>query len=100
MPRVCIFLVLAFLAGCAPFPQLDLAISAEAKKSAYPGLEPVDELLTRSAPPTDADPSAEIEALLNRAKLLKARAKILRQTDIITAETQAEMKAAFGRLNP
>lgn len=100
MLRICIFLVLAVLTGCAPFPQLDAAISTEAKESAYPGLEPVDELLTRSAPTTDADPSAEIEALLNRAKLLKARAKILRQTEIITAETQAEMKSAYSRLNP
>ncbi len=43
--------------------------------------------------------SAEaIDDLRNRARLLNARAQILRRTVLIDSDAQARMKAAFNRL--
>ena len=99
MPRSCLLILLALVAACARFPELDNAISAEARQSPYPRLEPVDELLAEAAPSADRDAAAEIEDLRARALLLKARAIILRRTTVIDPESQAQMKAAFDRLS-
>lgn len=100
MPRHFPLLLSTLLVGCVPFPQLNDAISPEARRASYPVLQPVDELLARAAYPADQDSAAAIAALQARADLLKARARILRQTDVIDSASQDAMKAAFARLNP
>ena len=99
MPRSCLLILLALVAACARFPELDNAISAEARQSPYPRLEPVDELLAEAAPSSDRDAAAEIENLRARGRLLTARAIILRRTEVVDPESQARMKAAFDRLS-
>lgn len=99
MPRTSILLLLAVVAACARFPELDDAISTEARQSDYPRLEPVDGLLATASRSTDQDPQAEIKEVQARARLLKARAVILRRTTIIDPDSQAQMKAAFDRLS-
>ncbi|MGB5557384.1 MAG: hypothetical protein WBN04_05160 [Paracoccaceae bacterium] len=98
MARFVQSLAFLMLAACAQFPQLEGAISDQARQSAYPGLEPVDELLARAQDPTSRDTAAEIADMQNRARLLRARAQALRQTAVIDADAQARMKAAYNRL--
>ncbi len=98
MPRLSLLLVLCVLCGCVPSPQLDEAISEEARRADYPGFQPVDDLLAQAAAPEGPNSAAAIAALLDRATLLKARARILRQTAIVDDASQARMKAAYDRL--
>jgi len=98
MPRFRFCIFFAFLVACEDFPQLDEAISDRARQSAYPSLEPVDELLPQAEDASNREAAAEIENPQDRAKLLKARAKVLRRTYIIDPDAQARMKAAFDRL--
>lgn len=100
MQRFCFLFVLVLLSGCDPFPNLDDSISDQARQTSYPGLDPVDRLLAGAARQTQDDPATEIAALHDRARLLKARAAILRKTDIISPQAQTDMKAAYQRLNP
>lgn len=98
MPRFRLSLCLALLAACEQFPQLDQAISDQARQSGYPDLAPVDELLARADDSARQDQAAEIEALRIRARLLQARAQLLRRTDVIDSDSQDRMKAGFERL--
>ena len=98
MARFVQSLAFLILAACAQFPQLEEAISDQARQSAYPGLEPVDELLAQAEDPTGRDTAAEIADMQNRARLRNARARALRQTAVIDAAAQARMKAAYDRL--
>lgn len=98
MPRFRLSLCLALLAACEQFPQLDEAISDQARQSGYPDLAPVDELLARADDSARQDQAAEIEALRTRARLLQARAQLLRRTDVIDSDSQDRMKAGFERL--
>lgn len=98
MTRLHFILVFAVLVGCTDFPQLDSAISDQARQSGYPALEPVDALLARADDPAADDSAEAIDDLRNRARLLNARAQILRRTVLIDSDAQARMKAAFNRL--
>ncbi len=74
---ICIFLAVATLAaGCATFPELDAAVSPEARRAAYPVLIPTQPVLDRRA---DVRVTPETgEALERRAANLRARARLLR----------------------
>lgn len=65
-------LAAAALAACASFPQLDAAISPEARRAPYPELVPSERLLARrdEGRLTEADGAA----LQSRAEGLRARA--------------------------
>jgi len=72
--------VVLALAGCAPFPQLDAAISDAARQADYPVLIPAEGLLARRG---DGRLTAETGAdLLRRANNLRARAALLRRASI------------------
>ena len=68
-----LFLGLAALAACAPFPALD-AVSPD--RAAPPQLLPIDELLAQAGAPTP-DPGPGLAA---RAAALKARAAAIAAT--------------------
>lgn len=70
-------LVLAALAGCADFPDLDDKVEPEARSAPFPALIPLDGLALEAAPP--ADPEATAADLKARAIALRARAVRLRQ---------------------
>ncbi len=71
MPPARFLLLAALLAGCAEFPQLDAAISPEARRAPFPTLVPLNEVLDRRG---DARlTGAEAGPLKARADRLKAR---------------------------
>lgn len=98
MLRIHSILVFALLLGCTGFPELDGAISEQARRSDYPALDPVDDLLARADDPDSDESAAAIEDLRDRARLLRARARILRRTEVVDSDAQARMTSAFERL--
>ncbi len=98
MPRLLLIPVFAILLGCTAFPELDDAISDQARLSGYPTLAPFDDLMARAGDPAANTSTEEIEALRSRARLLNARARILRRTEVVDSDAQLRMKAAFDRL--
>jgi len=68
------------LAGCAQFPDLDAAISAEARRAGYPALIPAEGLLARRGDVRLTEETGRI--LMQRAANLRARAAILRRISI------------------
>jgi len=96
LPSVVLSLAAALLiAGCASFPELDAAISPEARQAGYPTLVPVGGVLARRdaariAPETEA-------ALLARAANLRARARLLRGV-VVEEETRLRLAARLRRL--
>lgn len=67
------------VAACTQFPELDAAVSEEAKNAPPPDFRPSDELLAAAARP-EAEPDVETdEELAARAAALQARAARLRQ---------------------
>lgn len=92
------YLALAFcvsLAACAEFPELDAALSEEARSAPYPILLPVEELNARiDAPRIEPETAAGIEA---RVAALKARAQRLRGT-VLDSPTRARMQAGVNQI--
>jgi len=73
-------LCLASVTACAEFPELDTAISAEARRAPFPELVPIGPILERR---NDArTDGTEAEALEARAAALRARARLLRGATI------------------
>ena len=74
----CLFLlaapVLAALAGCTQFPELDQATNPAAFQAPYPSLLPFEALQASTALPAAVDPAA---ALAARVAALRARAAAL-----------------------
>lgn len=66
--------LLILLAACAPFPALKGTISDIARDAPYPQLTPL--------PVLDPDGNGDDPALQARIDTLKARAAVLRETDI------------------
>lgn len=62
--------------GCTQFPDLDAAISPEARRAGYPQLVPVSDLLSRRNAARTTGNEADI--LRARAAALRARAALLR----------------------
>ncbi len=90
---VCALVFLTFLGACTDFPQLDAAISEDAKNAAYPNLVPADELLakrqdSRITPQTGPD-------LIARADRLRARAGLIRGIETVDEATRIRLR---GRL--
>lgn len=75
------FAALTGLSACAKFPELDAAISDEAKAADYPNLVPASQIAKRR---TDGRLKADEGAqLLARAERLRKRGEILRGLPVI-----------------
>lgn len=84
-----------FLAGCAEFPELDAAITPEARRAAYPELVPIGEVLDRrKLARTTGREAGMLEA---RAENLRRRAAMLRGITI-DEETRLRLSPGLDRL--
>lgn len=78
-------LLLAAVAGCTPFPDLDFTQTAALEAAPYPTLVPIEPILASvDAAPTDA--ATETAALNARVAGLRARANRLRGSVLSGAE--------------
>ncbi len=66
----------AVLSGCTRFPELDAAITPEARRADYPVLVPIGEVLERRE--LARSTGREGENVAARAAALRARARLLR----------------------
>lgn len=87
---VCALVFLTFLGACTDFPQLDAAVSEDAKNAAYPNLVPADTLLEkrqggRITPQTGPD-------LIARADRLRARASLIRGIETVDEATRIRLR--------
>lgn len=83
------------LVACTEFPELDAALSVEARAAPYPMLLPVEELKARVDAPRIAPKTASgIEA---RVAALRARAARLRGT-VLDSPTRARMQAGINQI--
>ncbi len=74
---ICIFLTGANLAaGCTSFPELDAAVSPDARRAEYPVLTPTQPILDRRLDVRLTEETGE--ELERRAANLQARARLLR----------------------
>ena len=87
---------MALLGGCAQFPQLDAAISAEARRAEYPELIPAQGLLDRRE--TGRITAETGPDLLARADRLRARARILRRITVVDEATRIRLRDRLRRL--
>ena len=86
-------LVLAALAGCARFPQLDEVISAQARAADYPALVASDSVgFAEDA----SDDDAGTAALAARVARLRARARAMR-APVVDKQTRVRMHNALAR---
>lgn len=88
-------LAAALLSACTDFPQLDAAISAEARRADYPALVPANDLLGKRSDGTITEATGL--ALQARATNLQARARLLRGQPI-DEETRLLLRARLRRL--
>ncbi|MDJ0827259.1 MAG: hypothetical protein QNJ16_17345 [Rhodobacter sp.] len=97
MQPVHTIVLLAALAmpACTTFPDLDAAVSPEARRAEYPELIPAEGLLGRRGDGRLTEQDAE--DLLNRAANLTARARLLRGAPI-DEETRLRLSARLRRL--
>ncbi|MDJ0630027.1 MAG: hypothetical protein QNJ44_17345 [Rhodobacter sp.] len=94
MPLIALIAALT-LPACATFPDLDAAISPEARRAEYPELIPAEGLLGRRSDGRVTEQDAEI--LMARAANLRARAALLRGAPI-DEETRLRLAARLRRL--
>lgn len=89
-------LVLALTASaCADYPQLEAAVSPQARAADYPAILPLGALLARqSAATTAIDLAGPLPA---RAAALRRRARALSAAPVVDAATRARMQAALAR---
>ncbi|CUH81456.1 hypothetical protein [Tropicibacter naphthalenivorans] len=78
--------LLAGLAGCTQFPELDAVQTPGIENAAYPDLVPLDDLLNASAPSVTPEMAAGLEA---RAAGLRARAARLQRTSVAQPRSTA-----------
>jgi hypothetical protein len=67
--------LLSLVAGCAQFPEVEQATSADIEAAPYPALVPVEEVLDEDAPRLDDTSEAVLQGSVDR---LKRRAADLR----------------------
>jgi len=89
---------LAVLSACADFPQLDSAVSADARNAPYPTMQPIDDLLGISIDADTDELDAATKSLRARATALKRRAAALRRP-VISAALKRRMAQAVERHN-
>jgi len=90
-----LLLLAALAAGCAEFPDLDAAITPQARAAPYPRIAPLSEVLAGLPEGGPADPGAE--ALAARAAALKARAARLARIDVVDTPTERRFDATLSR---
>ena len=91
-----ILVIAALFAGCTQFPELDAAVSEEAKAADYLDLVPSEQLLNRQH---ESRLSATTgNSLLARAERLQARARILRSITAVNDETRLRIADRLRRL--
>jgi hypothetical protein len=97
VPRVLIVFVFltGLLASCISVPELDAAISDDARFNAYPKLIQLDGMLAVATEGKEASLAAS-KNLVARAKNLKRRAKRLRKP-VVDRRTRRRMAAALRR---
>lgn len=83
------------LSACAEFPELDAALSDEARAAPYPTLLPVEDLNARVGEPRIAPDAAD--AIEARVARLKARAARLRNT-VLDSPTRARLQAGIEEI--
>lgn len=77
------------LCGCAQFPDLDAAISDQARRADYPALVPAEELTARVDEPRIDENAAD--TLSARVARLRARAQSLRGS-VLDSPTRARLQ--------
>lgn len=88
--RLIALTLITCLTACTQFPELDSAVSEQAKDAEYPALVPVEGLLAQ-AETTRTDPDQTIQSLNARVAALRNRAKRLRNT-VVDSTTRQRMK--------
>ncbi|WP_172293792.1 hypothetical protein [Pseudoruegeria sp. HB172150] len=86
---------MAILSGCSDFPDLDSAVSPEARRAEYPELVPIDGILARRGM-AQLDGS-EAEILAARAANLRARGQLLRDI-AVNEDTRLRLTPELERL--
>ncbi len=84
------------LAACASFPELEAAITEEAKRADYPTLIQVDPLVEEQKRGKLSETDGEI--LLQRAANLRRRASLLRGITEVNDETRRRLSPTLKRL--
>lgn len=90
-----VLILAAALAGCTDFPELDAAITPEARRADYPQLVPVGEILDRRGLARTTGREGEI--LMARAANLQARARLLRGV-VVDEDTRLRLSPTLNRL--
>lgn len=85
----------ALLPGCTRFPELDAAVSPEARRADYPQLVPIAEVLDRRDLARTTGREGDIVAA--RAAALRARARLLRGI-VVNDETRRQLTPRLLRL--
>ncbi len=86
-------LAILALAGCATFPELDAAITPEARAAPYPAIAPLADITAQTAPPRGAAESTQ--SLAGRAARLRERAAGL-DGPVVDPATRDLLRAAHG----
>lgn len=94
-PALPCLLVLALLAACARFPELEGAAARGVASAPYPRLVPLDALLAEAAAPGRGEEASR--GLQARAAALRARAAALRARPVLDRATRARLQAAVAR---
>jgi hypothetical protein len=94
MRAVYCFFLLAVMAACTRFPDLESVVAPEVRAAPYPALVPIEPLL---AGLTAEQITPEVEAgLAGRMAALQARAARLRKT-VVDDTTRDRMRQGVGR---
>jgi hypothetical protein len=94
-PALPCLLALALIAACARFPELQGEAARGVANAPYPGLVPLDALLSEAAAPVRGEEARR--GLAARAATLRARAAALRARPVIDRATRARLRAALAR---
>ncbi|QIE47461.1 hypothetical protein G5B38_06380 [Pseudohalocynthiibacter aestuariivivens] len=86
-------ILMAALASCSQFPELDAAVSDDIRDAPYPDLVPLDTLDIRTGTGRIAPDAAQ--TMESRVARLKSRAARLRRT-VIDQDTRARMQGGIA----
>lgn len=90
------FAVVFGLGSCTGFPDLDDAISENAKRSNYPTLQPIESLLAAAPQDLSLEEGDRLDAMGARAERLARKASILRRP-VLGAATRRRLRTVAAR---
>lgn len=95
MARFLLLIPLVLATSCTDFPELDSAVSSDARSAPYPQLVPMAGLLSAAHDTRLSEDTGR--SLADRAARLRRKAAYLRRTDALSARDRARLLAAIER---